>query len=611
MGKTSLPEDVLSIVRQFSSCKTVIKALENKKLLQEMKKSDFDRAAENIRVGNWSNLREVQNFDDVKEDEAFKLVAPEMFEVIKDDEIRKAANYFYTKCVYKDLRRKMRVWRYFGLKKAWYKSMIVTRNEVRNEVLKSAVNSYTSFKKMESKKVYYKYFKYFINVKIIETRAFKIKERNVYKGRKDIFYIKIPDSVEIIQRSVFKDCKNLINVEFGKNVKYIGKFAFDNCNLRSLKIPRKVTNITERAFSNNNIRTLTILKTVERIDTSAFLKSEIESLTIEEGLQEIGRKSFESNRLRELRIPNSVKVIGIGAFHLNRNLTTVTLGNSVKTIKASAFQHCFSLNAINFPEGVEYIGKSAFSDSGLESVEIPSQVISVDNRAFAWNGKLKKIDLPNVKQIKDMTFYKCVNLTEVNLSDKLEIIGTRAFEKCMKLTKLILPDKLETIGSTAFQECGLYKVVIGKNVKEIENSAFYRNNLRIVKIKDGGSLEKIGAFAFARNPIGTLKLGDSVRTIEKSAFEGHELTKLTLPQSLKRIGFHAFYSNHIIGFFMNQFEFIVKLPNTDIEGLDDAFQENTKFVTRKRKRSFTELEPRKRSFTKLEPLSVVLHKLKF
>ena len=94
--------------------------------------------------------------------------------------------YFYTKCVYKDLRRKMGLTKWFGLKKAWYKSMIVTRNEV----LKSAVNSYTSFKKMESKKVYYKYLKYFINVKIIETRAFKIKERNVYKGRKDIFYIK-------------------------------------------------------------------------------------------------------------------------------------------------------------------------------------------------------------------------------------------------------------------------------------------------------------------------------------------------------------------------------------------------------------------------------------
>ena len=45
----------------------------------------------------------------------------------------------------------------------------------------------------------------------------------------------------------------------------------------------------------------------------------------------------------------------------------------MKTIKARAFQHCSSLNAINFPEGVEYIGDMAFSDSGLESVEIPSK----------------------------------------------------------------------------------------------------------------------------------------------------------------------------------------------------------------------------------------------
>ena len=37
MEKTALPEDVLSIVRQFSSYETVIKALENRKLLKEMK----------------------------------------------------------------------------------------------------------------------------------------------------------------------------------------------------------------------------------------------------------------------------------------------------------------------------------------------------------------------------------------------------------------------------------------------------------------------------------------------------------------------------------------------------------------------------------------------
>ena len=154
--------------------------------------------------------------------------------------------------------------------------------------------------------------KYFINVKIIETRAFKIKERNVYKGRKDIFYIKIPDSVEIIQRSVFKDCKNLINVEFGKNVKYIGNF--DNCNLRSLKFLERLQ-ILQRAFSNNNIRTLDS-KTVKSIDTSAFLKSEIESLTIEEGLQEIGRKSFESNRLRELGFQIVLKLLVLRRLNL-------------------------------------------------------------------------------------------------------------------------------------------------------------------------------------------------------------------------------------------------------------------------------------------------------
>ena len=103
-------------------------------------------------------------------------------------------------------------------------------------------------------------------------------------------------------------------------------------------------------------------------------------------------------------------------------------------------------------------------------------------------------------------------------------------------TKIILPDKLETIGSSAFEECSLNKVEIGKNVKEIENSAFYKNSLRIVIIKDGGSLEKIGNYAFADNPIGTLKLGNSVQTIGLKAFRNHDLTKLTLPQSLKRIG---------------------------------------------------------------------------
>ena len=60
--------------------------------------------------------------------------------------------------------------------------------------------------------------------------------------------IVIPDNIEKINEGAFWDCRNLESVTIGKNVKSIGKYAFQNTKLTTITIPSNVQKIDFNAF---------------------------------------------------------------------------------------------------------------------------------------------------------------------------------------------------------------------------------------------------------------------------------------------------------------------------------------------------------------------------
>ena len=93
--------------------------------------------------------------------------------------------------------------------------------------------------------------------------------------------------------------------------------------------------------------------------------------------------------------------------------------------------------------------------------------------AYTKNKTMKKVVIPeSVLVIKDHAFDYCVALKSVNLPANLRQLGENAFGNCKSLKKIKIPRRLEVLSEGCFAHTGLREVVIPKNIRKIEDSAF-------------------------------------------------------------------------------------------------------------------------------------------
>ena len=150
---------------------------------------------------------------------------------------------------------------------------------------------------------------------------------------------------------------------------------------------------------------------------------------------------------------------------------------------------------------IQYIGKD-------EHVEIPSNVSSIRDFAFAENKKIKSVVMPNsifemtngvfakckklervifsdsLTEIGSFTFHECSNLIDVQLPKSLNRINRLVFYKCKKLSEVVLPNGVSYIGANAFEGCAsLAKITLPCSVERICDRAFARcTDLREISI---------------------------------------------------------------------------------------------------------------------------------
>ena len=94
------------------------------------------------------------------------------------------------------------------------------------------------------------------------------------------------------------------------------------------------------------------------------------------------------------------------------SLSSVTLPDGLTTIQYFGFYGCTSLKSIELPDTVKYIQDVTFTNSGIESISIPSEV----------------------QIIRERTFKDCKNLMSVYLPSGITIISHDAFSGCDSLT---------------------------------------------------------------------------------------------------------------------------------------------------------------------------------
>ena len=344
---------------------------------------------------------------------------------------------------------------------------------------------------------------------------------NVFRNRKDIHSVSLPDTILEIGHEAFYHCSHLEALTMSSNLERIGYSAFEGCKeLADVFYPSKVDSWIGIDFEESSNPCM----------NSATLYFENEPLTeiSLKGISSLPGEVFHGvkNRMNVI-MDDSVVSIGESAF-LSSGLTSIRFSKNVSQIQDDCFKECYYLERVSLPEKIKELPESLFSS------------------CFA----LKEATLPSdIDEIPSSLFENCYALESVSLKEGFKDIGTNAFSGCRKLSSILFPSSLERIEAGAFSKCtSLRKIHIPKNVVEIKQGAFsttsgveevsvdrensvYHSKMNTILDREGNVLYG------CKDSV----LEEGIRKILPQAFFGcYGLKKLSLPSSLESIGDYAF-----------------------------------------------------------------------
>ena len=154
------------------------------------------------------------------------------------------------------------------------------------------------------------------------------------------------------------------------------------------------------------------------------------------------------------------------------DLVGIIFPPELKKIGISAFEDTSSLTNLTLPEYLEEIGIYAFRRCGISSITIPGDVIVVGNGAFCECDNLTSVIWSSEAGISDSCFQGCTSLSQINIREDVEVIGSYAFEGCEELQYISLPAALTTIGNSAFKGTALTSITIPRTVTSVAADAF-------------------------------------------------------------------------------------------------------------------------------------------
>lgn len=316
----------------------------------------------------------------------------------------------------------------------------------------------------------------------------------------------IPEGTELVHADAFKlyygnKTSALTNVTFPSTLKEIGdrafmqtklesitivpgikmgEYVFDQCkNAKTAVVQEGVTKLESgMLYALESCETVKLPSTLKEIGYRAFDRLAATNIELPEGLEVIGEEAFECSKLTSITIPASVKTIGPRAFYLSKNLKEVNFSKDsvIKSIGAYAFNQCKGLETVNLPNSLTTLEDGAFSHCySLKSIKLPNSLTTLENVVFAGS-VIENITLPDsIKNIGNGTFRDCSELETVKMPAYLETLGTCTFEYCHKLTTATFPEtiKLSYLPQDTFFDCRIIEhIYLPSPIKETKACAF-------------------------------------------------------------------------------------------------------------------------------------------
>ena len=349
--------------------------------------------------------------------------------------------------------------------------------------------------------------------------------------------------------------------------------------------------------------------TVTAIGGSAFAYSTLESISLPNTIKTIdGYVFYDCKGLTELVIPNSVTTIGQYLCEGARDLRRVFVGSGVETVGTYLFEDCYQLESIevhpdnpNFdsrencnalietatntllfackntviPNTVTEIGHEAYyCVSGPEHVVIPNSVTKIGAIAFYRTKGLKAVTLGSgVVELVHNPFSYLDSLVSFTVHPDNPIYDSRdgcnaiietATNRLVSACRTtVIPNTVAIIGQWAYQGCtGVEVINIPSSVIEIETVAFANSDLRHMTIP--GTVKTIGYAAFNQClSLEDVYIEDGVTTLGRRMFDCCVAMKhLRLPNTITEIPYGMLWQCESLE------EFII--PNTVTKVDDNA-----------------------------------------
>ena len=235
---------------------------------------------------------------------------------------------------------------------------------------------------------------------------------------------------------------------YGNKVCKIGKEAFkNNKNVQYIKVPQTVKVIQTDAFSYcKKLKKIDLPKYANEIQDYAFAQSAIENIVLPNGITYLGELLFyRCENLKTVKIPNTVTCVRPYAFVYCTSLQSIIIPDSINHFDDSlTFKDCVNLRSITIGSGLEnndYMCDGTDNSYFYGCSSIESITVSNNNRNYcSMNGVLyskdkkklllyppakkdKEYVIPNGVETIDYTFSNCKYLKTITIPSSVDDIG--------------------------------------------------------------------------------------------------------------------------------------------------------------------------------------------
>ncbi len=355
----------------------------------------------------------------------------------------------------------------------------------------------------------------------------------------------IPSSVKIIRERAFSNCSAITKITLPAGITLVEPgFAAYAQGIMEIAIAGTGANDYYKVVNNTLYSAdgkILVYSPANRTDST--------SIEVPTGVTQIADYAFYCNKFVEsITLPNTVTSLGKESFREVYKLSEFVMPNSVLTMGEDCFSGCTYMTNFTIGTGLTRLPRYSLSETGLTQINIPSNIVTID----------------------DSVFYNCTKLATINFAEGLEEIGAAAFyisaytgdeeiavAQAGSIRTLDFPLSLKKIGSRAFaNQTKLTSVKFG-NIQEMGTAVFdSASSLSRISKKTGATTIEIDdasvlytadhkklLFAITNGLVGELTMNSATEEIAPYAFYGcKEITKITLPSGLKKIGEGAFES---------------------------------------------------------------------